>query len=180
MDRKWLTGFIEGSGCFSIIIRKSQTKVGYQTIADFTLKRPLDQLPLLEEIKSFLKIGRVYENKKEAIFKINKIDDAKRLITFFKNNALVSPMKQKEFTTWKDCVDIMDSGLQHTAQGILEIAHMRDGIHTRNLWNKKNYCNLRRELDPCQVYEEQHVLPEGCRICWTPSLVQLPMRGGHA
>lgn len=168
MDKKWLLGFIEGSGCFSIVIRKSSTTVGYQTIADFTLKLPASQRDLLEKIQKTLKVGRLYENGDEVILKATKLSDARALATFFTPHSFVSEAKKKEFANWKKCVSLMNKGSHTTKNGLLEIARLRDALHTKNLWNKKNYCDLRVELDPCHVYQKTHSLPEGCRICWNP------------
>lgn len=180
MDKKWLLGFIEGSGCFSVIIRKSHNQVGYQTTADFTLKLPLPQKSLLEEIQSFLGAGKIYENKNEAILKATKLEDAKKLVQFFGKQRFMSEGKKKEFAVWEECVTMMEEGLHHTPEGILEIARQRDSIHTKKLWNKKDYCHLRLEIDPCHVYQKTHQLPEGCRICWgdefEASFVKLPIK----
>jgi len=170
MDRKWLLGFIEGSGCFSIVIRKSNNHIGYQTIADFTIKLPLHQKPLLERIQKTLKVGKIYQDKKGAILKVTRLDDAKRLVRFFGKQRFMSESKRKEFSVWKECVSSLEKGRHHTPDGLLEIARMRDSIHTKNLWNKKNYCSLRMKIDPCHVYEKSHQLPEGCRVCWETSV----------
>jgi len=179
MDQKWLSGFIEGTGCFSIIIRKSHNSVGYQTITDFTVKLPLEQKPLLEEIQSHLGLGKVYSNQKGALLKATKLEDAKKLIVLF-DGKFISPAKAREFSVWKDCVSLMEKGLHHTHQGLLEIAHLRDSIHVKKLWNKKNFCSLRVELDPCHIYQKEKHLPQGCRICWggefKDHLVKLPIK----
>lgn len=172
MDTQWLLGFIEGSGCFSIIIRKSNNHVGYQTIADFTLKLPRSQKPLLENIKAVLGIGKIYENNDEAILKSTKQEDAQRLVEFFQKKQFVSEGKRREFGVWKQCVEKMNAGTHLTKEGVLQIAHLRDSVRLKNLWNKKNYCTIRRELDPCHVFEATNQLPEGCRICWGTEIKQ--------
>ena len=176
MNKKWLLGFIEGSGCFSIIIRKSKNQVGYQTIADFTMKLPLEERPLLESIQSFLKVGRLYESKGKVILKATKLSDAKKLTAFFSREQFVSESKRKEVEVWKGVVDMMDKNLHLTETGVLDIAHLRDSIHLKKLWNKKNYCSIRVDIDPCGVHQKTNQLPEGCRLCWEPgnSLVHLP------
>jgi len=185
MDSKWLMGFIEASGCFSVVIRKSQNSVGYQTTADFTIKLPLSQKPFLEGIRDFFRAGKIYQNKNEAIFKVTRLDDVKALIGFFQKESFTTEEKKREFSVWKKCVEMMNSGLHLTPEGVLEIARQRDSIHFRNLWNKKNYCSLRVEIDPCHIYEKTHQLPEGCRLCWgeefKQKLVNLPLKvtGGN-
>lgn len=174
MDTKWLTGFIEGSGCFSVIIRKSGNQVGYQTIADFTLKLPLASKGLLDDIRAALGIGKVYQNKDEAILKATKIEDALTLVSFLEDG-FVSAAKQREFLVWKACVSLMAQGRHHTREGVLEIARLRDSVHTKPLWNKKTYCTLRVELDPCHVFQQTHELPDGCRICWSRGHEKLPL-----
>jgi len=162
-----------------VIIRKSHNQVGYQTIADFTIKLPLQQKSLLEEIRKSLNVGRIYTGKGEAILKVTRLDDARKLVKFFGKKSFLSKVKRKEFRVWKKCVSIMDSGKHHTPVGILEMARLRDSVRQKNLWNKKNYCSLRVEIDPCHVYEKANQLPEGCRICWGEEyekrLVKIPI-----
>lgn len=163
MNKDWLQGFIEGTGCFSVIIRKSPNQVGVQTIADFTLKLPLSQKPLLEKVQKFLGVGRIYESGNEATLKSTKLDDAKKLVAFF--NKPFSGPKRKEFNAWKSVVERMSKGLHLNKEGVLEIARLRDSIHKKKLWNKKDYCSLRVEIDPCEHYQKNHRLPKGCRAC---------------
>lgn len=166
MDKKWLLGFIEGSGCFSVVIRKSKNHVGFQTIADFTLKLPKEQESLLREIRNFLGVGGLYKNKSTALLKVTKLEDSKKLVMFFSKQPFLSKSKRNEFRAWKRCVQLMSKGSHHTPEGILEIARLRDEVHHKRLWNKKNYCSLRLELDPCHLATGKAQLPVGCRVCW--------------
>ena len=164
MNKKWILGFIEGSGCFSVVIRKSRNKVGYQTTADFTLKLPQNQEELLERIHTHLGIGRVYSSKKESVLKSTSLEDAKKLVRFLSKTRFLSHTKRREFNAWRNCIELIEKGVHLTPQGVLGIARLRDTVHVKNLWNKKNYCILRKELDPCQMHREGK-MPEGCRIC---------------
>jgi len=169
MDKKWLLGFIEAAGCFSVVIRKSKNKVGYQTTLDFTLKLPRSQEALLKKIHSSLGIGKLYSNKKEAILKATSIEDARKIAGFLKTQSFVSQPKKTEFKNWSKCLHHIEKGNHLSKEGILEIARLRDSVHARNLWNKKDYCALRTDIDPCSLRKKGKT-PKGCRICYERNL----------
>jgi len=177
IDKKWLLGFIESAGIFSIIIKKSKNNLGHQIVADFTIKLPGSEVGLLEKIKDHLQAGNIYYRNKitkdEAILKATKLEEVKRIASLFKPDDFVSDTKRKKFETWKNCINLIEQKQHLTKEGILQIALLRDLLHyNKKLWNKKKYCHVRLELDPCHVYQEEKRLPDTCQFCFKEHLLK--------
>lgn len=171
LDKKWLLGFMESAGIFSIVIKKSKNILGQQVVADFTIKVPGSEIGLLEKIQQSLQAGNMYyrnkETKDEAILKATKLEDVKQIASLFKPSDFVSETKRKKFELWRQCIQMIEQKQHLTKEGILQIALLRDLLrYTKKQHNKKKYCYVRLELDPCQVYQQEHRLPETCQLCF--------------
>ncbi len=163
MDSNWLMGAIETAGCFSVVIRKSPNKIGYQTALDFTLRLPARRRDLLEKMHSTLGIGRVYSAGKSAVLKSTSMDDACRLADFIGSRCFASTSRKEEFMAWKECVSLVRKGEHLTLKGMLRIARIRDSVHEKNPWNKKGYCHLRIDTGTCPLHSSKPA--KGCSLC---------------
>ncbi len=62
----WLSGFVDGEGCFSISIYRNRTmKLGWQVFPEFTISQNIRNKGLLEEIRTFFGCGSVIVNKRK-------------------------------------------------------------------------------------------------------------------
>lgn len=174
ISRQWLLGFIESAASFSVILKKSKNLLGRQVVADFTIKVPGTEVGLLEEIKEALRAGNIYysnkQTKNEAILKATKLEEVKYIASLFKPADFISESKRKKFEMWSRCIHLIDQKQHLTKEGILQIALLRDLLHARKQWNKKKYCHVRLEIDPCHVYQKEHKLPETCQLCFEEHL----------
>ncbi len=169
LSADWMLGFIESNGCFSIIIKKNKNSIGYQTQADFSIKLPYYEESMLRQIQAFLGgIGHIYRTKNEVMLKATKLEDVKKIADFLGPMNFISAKKRQEFENWERCIKMIEAGRHLQKEGFLEIALLRDIIHTKSKrqWNKKNFCSVRFEIDPCHVYHREGHLPSGCTVCW--------------
>ncbi|GEM_PF-2376367 len=171
VSRQWLLGFIESSATFSIILKKSNNNFGQQVVADFTIKLPGSEVGTLEKIQEILQAGNIYyrnkETKDEAILKATKLEEIKNIITLFKPSDFISETKQKKFQIWSECIELIDKKQHLTKEGFLKIALLRDVLnHKKKQWNKKKYCHIRLEIDPCHIYQKEKKLPDTCQLCF--------------
>ena len=174
ISKPWLLGFIESAASFSIILKKSKNLLGRQAVADFTIKVPGAEVGLLEKIQEALHAGNIYysnkQTKSEAILKATKLEEVKAIAALFKPADFISDAKRKKFEMWSQCIQLIDQKQHLTKEGILQIALLRDLLHARKQWNKKKYCHVRLEIDPCHVYQKEHRLPETCQLCFKEHL----------
>ena|SRR3989338_5253858 len=171
VSKQWLLGFIESAAVFSIIIKKSKNTLGQQVVADFTIKLPGSEVGILEKIQQVLQAGNIYyrnkETKDEAMLKATKLEEVKKIINLFKPTDFLSETKRKKFELWSQCICLIENKQHLTKEGILEIALLRDLLNrSKNQWNKKKYCHVRLEIDPCHVYQKEKKLPETCQLCF--------------
>ena len=171
LKRHWMLGFIEASACFSIVIKRGRGyKCKNQVFADFSIKFPPDQHELARAIKKALGAGRIYcrsdkdRRCKEVLLKSTALDDVKRIAAFLKMG-FVSKARRQEFEVWVRCISSIDAGEHLTKEGLLRIALLREDLHSRRQWNKKNYCTIRQRIDPCEVYKRLGSIPTSCRVC---------------
>ena len=125
-----------------------------------------------------MQAGNIYyrnkETKDEAILKATKLEEVKNITSLFKATDFLSPIKQKKFKIWSECVDIIDKKQHLTKEGFLKIALLRDVLnHSKKQWNKKKYCHVRLEIDPCHVYQKEKRLPETCQLCFKGHLKEV-------
>lgn len=172
---EWLLGFIEGEGCFSTALLKR--KGGYQPVPIFAIKLSAQDKGVLEKIKKKLGLGRIYfqDEKKYKknpdfvnhayIYRTTNVQEAYAMADFLKPMKFVSKSKKRDFESWCKCIEIIKSKKHLKKEGLLEIAALRDPEGKRKQWNKKSYCNIRAEIDPCEIYKRDKKVPENCRAC---------------
>src|SRR3989344_4600888 len=177
MDQQWALGYIEAGGTFNIRFSRSKsTALGYQVVADFSLKTISHEINVLKSLqKFFYGIGGIYTDKKyaEALWRATKLEDVKKLAAFLKEKQFVSHIKRKEFENWLECINLIEKKRHLEKQGLLEIAHIRDIAPKRKLNKKKHYCGIRLDIDPCDVYKKEGRLPVECNTCHDDELIMI-------
>ena len=168
MNLDWVGGFIEGNGSFSIgFIKSSSTKLKYQIKPVFVLKIPKSEMAVLEKVRGFFGgIGNIYYDMGENVsFRVTKLDEVKNIVNLLKNARFVSENKKRDFENWVRCIRLIEKKEHLTKDGFLKIALIRDAIHKKQLWNKKNYCVIKNNVDPCEIYLKEKKIPDNCGIC---------------
>jgi len=132
----WITGFVDGEGCFSIGFVKQPTtkrrkgyKTGYQVWYEFAVTQGVKSLPALEELQQFFGVGKLflnkrYDNHKEHLYRyvVRKREDLlKVIIPFFQTNQLKTS-KRQDFEKFVQCLKIIESGDHLTQKGLIDIA----------------------------------------------------------
>ncbi len=159
-----LRGFLEAAGSFSIVLKRAPSALGYQAVADFSVKLPAHEADTLAAIQQQLSAGRVYNSARAAVLKVTKLEDVQRIVQLL-DGPFLSQTKQKEFSDWRACVQLMASGAHRTKDGLLRIALLRDQMHARTQWNKRNFCFVRKAVDPCHIVQQEGDVRPGCHIC---------------
>jgi len=177
MNKQWLLGFVEGEGCFSIIIKKSRGHIhGYQAHADFSIKLTASEKDTLEKIRNYLgNVGHIYYRdpektrlkfinaNEEVMFKVTKLEEIKKIVEFFKDLDFISLSKKQDFENWCECIKLIENKQHLTKEGLLKISYIRDKIHKRKQWNKQNFCMIKNKIDPCHIYLKENKIPLNCK-----------------
>ena len=94
LDAQWVTGFVDGEGCFHVSINKvREMSIGWQVLPEFRVVQHERDLSVLEELRRFFNAGKVVVNhgtRKEL--RIRKLSELKEIVSFFKRY----PLKTKK------------------------------------------------------------------------------------
>ncbi len=129
----YISGFVDGEGCFSITIQKSgNVKLGIQVIPEFHVSQHQNRIEVLKVIEKKLGCGYIkpndYQNPKDqtSVYVVRNIDDLRnKVIPFFKKSPLIS-IKQKDFEKFAQVVSLMKEGghlKKNSLVAILKIAY---------------------------------------------------------
>ncbi|MFA4830089.1 MAG: LAGLIDADG family homing endonuclease [Thermodesulfovibrionales bacterium] len=132
----WVTGFVDGEGCFSIgFVRQKDRigrkgyKIGYQVFHEFAVTQGAKSISCLKELNNFFGIGNVYintryDNHKEHLYRyvVRKRGDLLDIIIpFFKKYPMRSS-KQKDFAKFAQCMTLIQANQHLIVKGLVKIA----------------------------------------------------------
>ena len=131
----WITGFVDGEGCFSIgIIRqpcRSADNIGKfrnQVTCEFAVTQGAKSISTLHELQSYFGVGQVqsnprYDNHKEHLYRYvvrKRADLLEVIIPFFEQYPLRTS-KQHDFHKFACCVRLIDKKHHLTNSGMVDI-----------------------------------------------------------
>ena len=144
LDSKWITGFVDGEGCFHVAISKlSKMKLGWQVVPEFRVVQHQRDEQLLYRLKDFFGFGNVVTNhgdRKE--FRVRGLENLTNIVMFFSENPLQTS-KQKNFELFLEIIQMMNNGEHLTKQGLEKIADLASKINRqvkRNLESSETAC----------------------------------------
>ena len=141
----WIVGFVDGEGCFSIgFIRqgcggnRSGYRTGWQVTHEFVVTQGARSASCLHELREFFGVGQVLENKRydnhrEHLYRYvvrRRQDLLETVIPFFQRYPLLSS-KRHDFEQFARCMTVVSSGRHLTVAGLIEIAHLTEGMNRR-------------------------------------------------
>lgn len=147
----WITGFVDGEGCFSInLIRQPERvnrkgyKTGYQVAHEFAVTQGAKSVECLHWLKQFFGVGQVivnrrYDNHKEHLYRyvVRKREDLwKEIIPFFKTYSLRTS-KKFDFLKFAECLEMMETDDHLTVSGLIRIVEIAETM---------NRCKPRTEI----------------------------------
>ena len=171
----WITGFVDGEGCFSIhIVRQPQRanrrgyKTGFQVAHQFVVTQGAKSLECLQMMQQYFGVGRLhcnrrYDNHKEHLYQfvVGKRSDLLRtIIPFFQRHPLRTA-KRFDFEKFVRCMRIIEVNAHLTASGLLAIAKI---IQTMN--HCKPRTDLIRILRDYTPDTDDHVGEDIVRTAW--------------
>ena len=141
----WVTGFVDGEGCFSVCFAKQPDRArrrgyrtGLQVMHRFAVTQGSRSLGSLEELLEFFGTGRLCENRrhdnhKEHLWQYRverRKDLIETIIPFFRRHPLRTA-KQQDFEKFCASLEIASSGRHLTTEGMLEIVEIAETMNHR-------------------------------------------------
>ena len=123
LDAGWVTGFVDGEGCFHVSINpQPEMTVGFQVLPEFTVVQHERDVQLLYALKAFFGCGVVRKNhgNRMAYRVRGKEHLLQTIIPFFMQHSLKSK-KNVDFLKFRDVLLMMEKGEHLTEDGIEKI-----------------------------------------------------------
>ena len=128
MDIKaYLSGYIDGEGCFCVSMNRSNRhKFGWEIRPSFSVSQNSDRAEVLEMLKQYFACGTIRPDRSDKTLKyeIRSLADlVERVIPHFEENPLFSS-KQHEFELFAEICRLMYQGEHLTEVGFKEIVEI--------------------------------------------------------
>jgi len=136
LDPGWVTGFVDGEGCFFIGINPHpEMTAGYQVLPEFTVVQHERDAQLLHALKAFFGCGVVRTNHGDRLaYRVRSQEHLlERILPFFEKHPLRSK-KHVDFLKFRDVLLLMAKGEHLKAEGIERI---------RKIASRMNRCQPR-------------------------------------
>ena len=110
LDPWWVTGFVDGEGCFTCSITENQEiKTGWRVKSGFELTLHARDRPLLEKIKKTLAVGKIYKSGPQSFqLRVETIKEFARVINHLDKFLLITK-KRSDFKLFKRIMVLMKS-----------------------------------------------------------------------
>jgi len=122
LDDKWISGFVDGEGCFHVAINKhSDMTNGFQVLPEFTVVQHKRDVQVLHALKSYFGCGVVRTNHGDRMaYRVRaKKDLLQHIIPFFEKHPLKTK-KRLDFQKFRRVVLMMEAGDHLTTEGLKE------------------------------------------------------------
>ena len=147
----WITGFVDGEGCFSIhVVRQPHRenrrgyKTGFQVAHQFVVTQGAKSIECLQMMQRYFDVGRLhcnrrYDNHKEHLYQFvvsKRSDLLETIIPFFQRYPLRTS-KHSDFEKFVKCMGVIQTNAHFTHRGLLEIVEIMQTM---------NHCKPRTEM----------------------------------
>jgi len=123
LDAQWITGFVDGEGCFHVGINKhSDMTAGYQVLPEFTVVQHERDVQVLHALKAHFDCGVVRKNHGDRLaYRVRGQQHLlERIIPFFVEHPLKTK-KHVDFEKFRKVLLMMKAGEHLTPDGIERI-----------------------------------------------------------
>jgi hypothetical protein len=127
----FVTGFVDGEGCFVVkIIKRSKMNTGYEIQLCFEITNHSKDLSLLENIKSYFGgIGSITKEGKNTFqYRVSSKEDLKIIIDHFDKYPLIT-QKYADFLLFKSVLEICKSKEHLTYAGLSKILNIKASLN---------------------------------------------------
>ena len=158
----YISGFVDGEGCFSITIQKSgNVKLGIQVIPEFHVSQHQNRTEVLKVIKEKLGCGYIkpndYKNPKDqtSVYVVRNISDLQnKVIPFFKKSPLIS-IKQKDFEKFSRVVSLMGESGHLNKNGLVTILKIAYSMNFSGKYRKQKLEDIISHLESSETIRQK-------------------------
>ena len=132
LNAQWITGFVDGEGCFHVAINRMPTMtIGWQVLPEFRVVQHKRDIEVLYRIQQTLKCGKVTRNHGDRFeVRVRGMKDLRQIIRFFKKYPLQTT-KKANFEKFCQIISIMDNSEHLTKKGLDKIGRIISSMNER-------------------------------------------------
>ena len=132
LDSNWVTGFVDGEGCFHVSINKlPKMTLGYQVLPEFRVVQHSRDKLLLTKLKDFFGFGNVVVNHGDRLeFRVRGSENLNVIIQFFQKYPLQTS-KQNDFKLFAQVIHLMNNKKHLTEEGLGNIAKLASKMNRK-------------------------------------------------
>ena len=143
----WVTGFVDGEGCFSIgFVRQPSRpgrigyKTGYQVTHEFAVTQGAKSIDCLHAIRDFFQVGQVivnkrYDNHKEHLYRyvVRKRSELLDVVIPFFRQYPLRTSKRSDFEKFARCAELIATGHHLTPSGLIDLIEIAQTMNRQKL-----------------------------------------------
>lgn len=139
LNPRYISGLVEGEGCFCIGISRHRTKkLGFDARLMFEIEMIIDDKPLLEKLQKTLRCGQIYQLNYERYswrphvkFAVKKLEDIQRRIIPFFQKYQLQGKKKRDFDLFCQAAEIFKKREHLTQGGLSKLRQIQSKMNLR-------------------------------------------------
>ena len=131
LDAGWVTGFVDGEGCFHVGINPHpDMRTSHQVLPEFTVVQHKRDAQVLHGLKAYFGCGVVRTNHGDRLaYRVRSLEHLlQRIVPFFQKHPLKTK-KHIDFMKFRDVLLLMEKGEHLHPDGIEKIRHIAAGMN---------------------------------------------------
>jgi hypothetical protein len=157
----YITGFVDGEGCFSVTIQRSRNvRLGIQIIPEFHVSQHQNRTEVLQEIKRVFGCGYIKPNHSNnpkdmtSVYVVRNINDLRnKIIPFFKKFPIIS-IKRLDFEKFAQVVEMMDVGKHLEKDGLVMILKLAFSMNFSGKYRKLRLADVLSSLESSETIRQ--------------------------
>ena len=126
----YITGFVDGEGCFTIsIFKDSRMLTGWQVKPIFKITLHKKDRALLESIQRSLGVGKIYKHGKDSLdLRVSSLKNIRVVINHFDKYPLITK-KFADYLLFKQAVKLVEQKEHLTKEGLLKLVSIKASLN---------------------------------------------------
>lgn len=127
----WVTGFIDGEGCFILSIYKDpRQKTGWRVQLSFKIALHLKDRAILEMIKNFLGVGQIYSHGSNSVeLRVQSIKELAKIFEHLEKYLLITK-KLADYKLLKQAYDLMLNNEHLKKEGLRKFVGIKASMNS--------------------------------------------------
>ena len=139
LESQWITGFVDGEGCFHVqILVSSSLRAGFQVLPEFVVSQHKRNVQVLQSLKTYFSTGvvRAESSRKDETgrqYRVRNTSDLRSIIIPFFEKHPLKTTKRIDFLKFRYILTLMERGVHLTPEGVAKIRKIRDTMNSKRL-----------------------------------------------